>query len=250
MAKTLSPLVVNTRAQKPLKTILGERGKENIRFGLGNRPQVRVTTPTPKSRASAGKEGGGDTSSQMIGFDLMKSGPTISMTQSRKTLPKIRTPLATLPEDVTDDSEASNPVPLPTIHRKIALWSRKGVETASARNDRIKAHTTLIEKRVHQLEVLARGFNEKVEGVARGFKELVEELSEYSEEFEALEVDHLHALEAVEEERSSACHYIENLRNAEVRISALHECLEAGSGEALCGYSQAKSYEPTYNRYA
>ncbi|TEB31007.1 hypothetical protein FA13DRAFT_1791735 [Coprinellus micaceus] len=240
MAKTSSPLVVNTRAQKSIKATLSERGKENIRSGFKSRPQVRATTPTPKSRASTGKKGGGDTSPQTLGLDLTKSRAAFSMTQSRKTFPKVRTPLAPLPEDVTDDSEDSNLVPSPTIHQKIALWSRKGGESASSRNDRVKAHTTLIEKRVHQLEVLARGFNEKVAGVVQEFKELVKELSEYSEEFEALEVDHLHALAAVEEERSSVYDYIDKLRDAKVQISVLHECIETGSGEPLCGYSQAQ----------
>ena len=77
-----------------------------------------------------------------------------------------------------------------------------------------------------------------------------EELSQYYEDFDALETDHIQALAAVQEEKRTVCSYIEKLRNSEVQIVQLQECVATGSGEALCGYSQAKSYSPIFDKYA
>ena len=188
------------------------------------------------------------------GFFFASSRPDASVIDLAETRPKVRIPLAPLPEDVTEPPEPVSVPPSPeatvTIYQKIARASREDTESASSRNDRMNSHTARLGRCISQLESLAKDFKAKVKGVAREFGALKEELAAYSEEYEGLETDYFDAVAGLEEEKSTTISYLEKLRNAEVEIFHLYECIEAGSGEALVGYSQAKTLEPIYERYA
>ena len=162
--------------------------------------------------------------------------------------PKLRIPLAPVPEDVTDGplSVPSSPVPTTNMVNR----SRARVEGVSTKTERVDACTKKLEEQIRQLESLSNKFKRKVDRIAQGFQDLTGELSQYSEEFEGLENDYHHALAALHEERETVYSYMGKLRNAEVEIGVLFDCIPEGAGEALCGYSQAKTFLPKYERYA
>ncbi|TEB21217.1 hypothetical protein FA13DRAFT_1800108 [Coprinellus micaceus] len=155
-----------------------------------------------------------------------------------------------MPEDVTDGptSPSSSPVPTTTSFQGVVQHSRRGIELASS--TRVRARTDTLEDRIHQLELLADGFKEKVQGVAKEYNLLSRELSQYSEEFEGLETDYFDALAALEEEKFTVRDYLGKLRHAEIEISILWDSLPEGYAEALLGHSQAKTYDPIFERRA
>ena len=270
MTRQSSPLVVVAHVHNSKASRGGS--KENIpvrtRRGLSHSP-----TPATKSRAFASEatsclpsaSEANDEKGIGLGWSVTQSrseyfqsyfvhGFDASVTRLPETRPKVRIPLASLPEDVTELSEpASVPVSPQgaiTIYQKMAISSREDTELARSMNERVNSHTAHLGRHICQLESLAKDFRAKVKGVAREFKELKTELSQYSESFEGLEVDYCDAVAALYEEKGTVISYIEKLRNAEVEIHQLHKCIETGSEEHLVGYSQAKTLEPLYERYA
>lgn len=181
------------------------------------------------------------------------------LTSSPESHPKVRVPFAPIPEDVTEvEAEASitSSSPAPTFKATIyqnrvkATMTRKGVEPIKAKNERVMAHAGQLDKWIRQLEQLADEFKTKVEGIAEQFDALNEELSEHCLEFEGLETDYFDALASLEEEKDSVTWYTGLLRNAEVEISILRSKLPKDADDATMDFSQAKSMNPRYERYA
>ncbi|KAJ3543871.1 hypothetical protein NMY22_g2986 [Coprinellus aureogranulatus] len=120
---------------------------------------------------------------------------------------------------------------------------------ASDKVERMKASADVVETRVEELESLIRAFGRKVKRVNNDLAGLRAEIDHVSEQFEALEDDNLRLIDCLDEERGSRWSYIEKLRMCEAELFHVYqECPEAR--EAGADFSQPKTYEPIFERYA